>query len=84
MLPAVCVSGESWKEVRRLLEVEYEDLVIVTIAVHGQTDLAFSADTGMAEALVVATKCRAGREGSGKHCSSTSITGHAVLQKPLK
>ncbi|MCE2448038.1 MAG: hypothetical protein J4F35_06535 [Candidatus Latescibacteria bacterium] len=66
VLPAVCVSGESWKEVRRLLEVEYEDLVIVTIAAHGQTDLAFSADTGMAEALVVATKCRAGQEGSGK------------------
>ena len=66
VLPAVCVSGESWKEVRRLLEVEYEDLVIMTIAAHGQTDLAFSADTGMAEALVVATKCRAGQEGSGK------------------
>ena len=66
VLPAVCVSGESWKEVRRLLEDEYENLVIVTIAAHGQTDLAFSADTGMAEALVVATKCRAGQEGCGK------------------
>ena len=66
VLPAVCVSGESWKEVRRLLEDEYENLVLVTIAAHGQTDLAFSADTGMAEALVVATKCRSGQEGSGK------------------
>ena len=66
VLPAVCVSGESWKDVRRLLEDEYENLVLVTIAAHGQTDLAFSADTGMAEALVVATKCRAGQEGSGK------------------
>ena len=58
VLPAVCVSGESWKEVRRLLESEYEDLVLVTIAAHGQTDRAFSADTGMAETLIVATKCR--------------------------
>ena len=66
VLPAVCVSGESWKEVRRLLERDYKDLTLLTIAAHGQTDLAFSADTGMAEALVVATKCRAGQEGSNK------------------
>ena len=36
----------------------------MTIATHGQTDLAFSADTGMAEALVVATRRRAGRKGN--------------------
>ncbi len=62
VLPASCVRGGSWEDVRRLLERGYEDLVILTIAAHGDTDLAFSADTGMAEALVVATKCRAGRE----------------------
>ena len=43
---------------RRLLEREYKDVVLVTIAAHGQTDRAFSADTGMAETLLVATKCR--------------------------
>ena len=62
VLPAVCVSGESWKEVRRLLESEYVDLILVTIAAFGQTDRAFSADTGMAETLIVATKCRFRRE----------------------
>ncbi len=62
VLPAVCVSGESWKEVRRLLESEYDDLILVTIAAFGQTDRAFSADTGMAETLIVATKCRFRRE----------------------
>ena len=66
VLPAACVSGSSWEDARRLLESEYEDLAVLTIAAHGQTDLAFSADTGMAEALVVATKCRAGRKGDGK------------------
>ena len=66
VLPASCVSGGSWADGRRLLEREYEDLVVLTIAAHGDTDLAFSADTGMAEALVVATKCRAGQEGCGK------------------
>ena len=66
VLPASCVSGGSWEGVRRLLEREYENLVVLTIAAHGDTDLAFSADTGMAEALVVATKCRAGQEGCRK------------------
>ncbi len=66
VLPASCVSGGSWEDVRRLLEREYENLAVLTIAAHGDTDLAFSADTGMAEALLVATKCRAGQEGCGK------------------
>lgn len=66
VLPAVCVSGGSWKDVRDLLAREYEDVTVLTIATHGQTDRAFSADTGMAEALIVATKCSDGRKGSGK------------------
>ena len=56
VLPAACVSGGSWANFRRLLEREYEDVTVLTIAAHGDTDRAFSADTGMAEALVVATK----------------------------
>ena len=56
VLPAACVSGGSWGDFRRLLEREYEDVAVLTVAAHGNTDRAFSADTGMAEALVVATK----------------------------
>ena len=63
VLPASFVSGGSWKDARSLLESEYEDVAVLTIAAHGQTDLAFSADTGMAEALVVANKRRASRKG---------------------
>ena len=63
VLPAAFVSGSSWKNARHLLESEYENLTVLTIVAHGDTDLAFSADTGMAEALVVATKCHAGRKG---------------------
>ncbi len=63
VLPAACVSGSSWKDARRLLEREYKDLAVLTIAAYGQTDRAFSADTGMAEALVVATKKHNGGEG---------------------
>ena len=66
VLPAACVSGGSWEDFRRLLEREYEDLTVLTIAAYGQMERAFSADTGMAEALVVATKCRARGEGGGE------------------
>ena len=66
VLPAAFVSGSSWKSARRLLESEYENLTVLTIVAHGDTDMAFSADTGMAEALVVATKCHAGRKGCGE------------------
>ena len=48
-----------------MLECEYEDLAVLTIATYGQTERAFSADTGMAEAIVVATKKRDGRKESG-------------------
>ena len=66
VLPAAFVSGSSWKNARRLLESKYKDLVVLTIAAHGQTDRAFSADTGMAEALVVANKCRGGQQECGE------------------
>jgi len=67
VLPAVCVGGDAWAGARHLLEQTYEGVTVLTIAAHGQTDLAFSADTGMAEALVVATKrCDDSHAGCGK------------------
>lgn len=56
VLPAACVSGQSWSGMRQILGQDYRDLTVVTIAASGSTDRAFSADTGMAEALIVATK----------------------------
>ena len=55
---AAVVSGNSWGDARGLLDRRYEGLTVLTIAAHGSTDRSFSADTGMAEALVVATKRR--------------------------
>ena len=66
VLPAACVSGGSWADFRGLLESKYEDLTVLTIAAYGQTDRAFSADTGMAEALVVATKRHEGSNGESR------------------
>ena len=56
VLPASFLQGESWAAARRLLDEHYTDVVIVSIAAVGTTDSAFSADTGMAEVLVVATR----------------------------
>ena len=56
VLPIAAIQGASWQPARQLLSNEYIDVTIVTIAAAGNTDRAFSADTGMAEALIVATK----------------------------
>ena len=56
VLPAAFVQGGSWKGARDLLDRHYEDLLVVSIAASGKTERAFSADTGMAEVLVVGTK----------------------------
>ena len=56
VLPASAISGRSWRNMRRLLSAHYRDVSIVSLAATGSTERAFSADTGMAEALMVATK----------------------------
>ena len=56
VLPIAAVQGSAWREARKLLAERYKDIVIVAIAASGNFDRAFSADTGMAEALIVATK----------------------------
>ena len=59
VLPMTALSGASWQKVRRLISQRYRDVVILTIAAAGQDSQAFSADTGMAETMIVC------RESSG-------------------
>ena len=57
VLPLAVVSGADWSATRRLLAHDYCDLTVVTIAAAGDAhDRAFSADTDIGEALVVAVK----------------------------
>ena len=56
VLPLAVVSGGAWSSARRLLAREYRDLTIVTIAATGDTSRAFSSDTSIGEALVIATR----------------------------
>ena len=65
VLPASFLQGQAWAASRRLLAEHYKDVVIITIATTGSTDRAFSADTGMAEVLVIATRRRATERADG-------------------
>ena len=60
ILPAAVISGPAWKPSRHLIEQHYKDVMILTISASDKaedtTSRAFSADTGMAEAMVIATK----------------------------
>ena len=56
VLPVVVISGGSWTKARKLLDGEYTNITVITIATVGSTNRAFSADTGMAEALLIATR----------------------------
>ena len=56
VLPASFLQGEAWDPARRLLQDHYREITAVSITATGSTDRAFSADTGMAEVLIVATR----------------------------
>ena len=65
VLPSAFVQGDSWKAARRLIETGYKNILVVAIAATGSTSRAFSADTGMAEILLVAKKKRPGESVDG-------------------
>lgn len=56
IIPFTFVNSQTWKKTRNLLEKCYRDIMIVSIASSGNKDRAFSADTGMAEVQVIATR----------------------------
>ena len=56
VLPFAFARGNAWAKARQTLKSEYSSIRVVSIAATGSTERAFSADTGMAECLVVATK----------------------------
>ena len=56
ILPATCLTTSDWQKVRNMWATEYHDVVVITIADAKGESCAFSADTSMAECMVVATK----------------------------
>lgn len=70
VLPYTFVSGNAWKPAREMLASAYQDIIIVAIASHESTGRAFSADTHMAEVLVVATKKKTPQEKTSQESKS--------------
>jgi hypothetical protein len=60
VMPLSLLLGDSWEDSRRLLARSYVDLILVSIAGSGDEHLSFSADTDMAECVVVARKSKEG------------------------
>ena len=74
VLPLSVAAGASWKGVRRLFDAGYEDLKIVSLAATG-AEMSFSADTGMAECLVVARKRSGDTSGESRGRAFVSLAG---------
>jgi hypothetical protein len=56
VMPLSLQMGEGWAKARSLLQRTYQDLCVVNIAAETDVEASFSADTGMAECLVVGRK----------------------------
>ena len=56
VLPLSAVSGVEWEEARKVLGSQCQDITVITIAAAGSQAASFSADTGMAECLLVARR----------------------------
>ena len=56
VLPFSFVAGEAWSHARKSLSKHYSNITVISIVAAGSTERAFSADTGMAECMVLATK----------------------------
>ena len=65
VLPVTVITGDSWYKVRRLWAEEYYDVLVITVAHEDIEECAFSADTGMAECLVIAKKGKRKNTGRG-------------------
>ena len=62
VLPIAFARGKGWEKARKALAAHYTGIHVLSVAATGTTARAFSADTGMAECLVVATKQKRERE----------------------
>ena len=68
VLSLAAASGASWEKMRRLLAREYKDITVVSLASNNRArgGMAFSADTGMGECLIIARKRGHGEKPDGR------------------
>ena len=58
VLPLSALSGAAWERARQRIRREYTDIMVVTIAASGSFQKSFSADTGIAECLLIARRSK--------------------------
>lgn len=56
ILPFVFINGKSWEHAREMLLATYHNVMVISIAASGKNDSAFSADTSIAECMILATR----------------------------
>ncbi|MCY4067854.1 MAG: hypothetical protein OXE79_01930 [Acidimicrobiaceae bacterium] len=78
VLPAAVAGGAAWQAAREVLRSGYRDALVVSVASAGSTDRAFSADTGIAEALVVATR----KTGNGLVAGDDAVVWVSLKARP--
>ena len=66
VLPMTALQGMSWQKARQTIAQSYRDVTILTIAAARQDDQSFSADTGMAETLIVCREASNAPSGRGR------------------
>ncbi len=66
ILPATVLASPTSQKLRDMWATEYHDVVVITIGKAKGIDCAFSADTDMAECVIVATKGKGHNTGRGK------------------
>ena len=76
VLPLSAAAGLSWQRFRRLLSNRYTDIRVLSIAASDNDDLSFSADTGLAECLVIARRLKLGET----HTEPTHFT--SLVNRP--
>lgn len=79
ILPVTCLMSPHWQKVRDMWATEYHDVIVITIADAKGESCAFSADTSMAECMVVATKGKkTDNTGRGKFISLNHRPGSVL------
>ncbi len=83
VLPLTAAFGVEWIKTRKMIEEKYSEITIITVSGdHSYREGSLSADTGMGEMLLVATKVGSRREGPNKKCNPNRIYS-ITLRKPV-
>ncbi len=82
VLPSSLTAGSDWHSARELLRTHYDDVCVVSISGPTAKESSFSADTDLAEVLVLATRRKTPRRGTKTETSKSTWTWVTLDHKP--